>query len=284
MFPERTITGKYSLSQQRSHGPESPPNPEVLEVGGKKCLDVLWLSRDPDLPAHRNEGKGVAHVLKTSESIWKELLGFGHRDLMFEAIVADDALKLRLLRCLFAAMRSGKAMVLDKCEQKSEKEEGKGTQSHKYWHRHDERANNQKRSLRLGQWSACRTRSSGCNRGRRLQLIQTALYLWRKGVGCNSGMTSVSEMEGQLTSALTPQPESSCGRSCAVLVPTADTTGLPTGRYRTDGHPCARSLSGRLQPDQITWRLGKIDSTGLFVCGASYIIAGSFHVDWIANG
>jgi hypothetical protein len=28
--------------------------------------------------------------------------------------------------------------------------------------------------------------------------------------------------------------------------------------------------------------LGKIDSTGLFVCGVGYIIAGSFHGDWIA--
>jgi hypothetical protein len=36
-------------------------------------------------------------------------------------------------------MRFGKAMVLDKCEQKSEKEEGKGSQSYKYWHRHDEK-------------------------------------------------------------------------------------------------------------------------------------------------
>jgi hypothetical protein len=150
MFPERTITGEYSLSQQWSHGPESPPNPEVLEVGGKNCLDVLWLSREPELPAHRNEGKGVAHVLKTLESIWKDLLGFGHRDLTFEAIVADDALELWLLPCLLTAMRFGKAMVLDKCEQKSEKEEGKSTQSHKYWHRHDERANNRNRSLRLG--------------------------------------------------------------------------------------------------------------------------------------
>jgi hypothetical protein len=31
----------------------------------------------------------------------------------------------------------------------------------------------------------------------------------------------------------------------------------------------------------MTWRLGKIDSTGLFVCGGGYIITGLFHGDWI---
>jgi hypothetical protein len=133
MFPERTVTGKYSLSQQCSQGLKSLPDPEVLKVGGEDCLDVLWLSRDPDLPAHRDDRKRVAHVLKTSNSIGEDLLGFEHRDLMFEIMVADDTLGLRHLRCLLAAMRFGKAIILDKCEQESEKEEGKRAQSHKYW-------------------------------------------------------------------------------------------------------------------------------------------------------
>jgi hypothetical protein len=66
---------------------------------------------------------------------------------MFEIVVANDTLELRHLWCLLAAMRFRKAMILDKCEQKSENEEGKRAQSHKNWHRHDEKAEN---LLRVG--------------------------------------------------------------------------------------------------------------------------------------
>jgi hypothetical protein len=43
---------------------------------------------------------------------------------MFEPIVANDTLELRHSWSFLAAMRFGKAIVLDICEHESEKEEG----------------------------------------------------------------------------------------------------------------------------------------------------------------
>jgi hypothetical protein len=59
--------------------------------------------------------------------------------------------------------------------------------------------------------------------------------------------------------------------------------GCPTGRFGTDDRPLFKGPIGATSTRSMTWRLGKIDSTGLFVCGGGYIITGSFHGDWIAR-
>lgn len=69
---------------------------------------------------------------------------------MFEPIVANDTLELRHLRCLLAAMRFGKAIILDKCKQESKKEEDKRAQSHENWRRHDGRAEHQMKVVATG--------------------------------------------------------------------------------------------------------------------------------------
>lgn len=116
MFPERTITGKNALSQQSSQGPKPLSNSEVLEVCGEDCFDVLWLSRDPELLAHRDGRICVTNSLKTLDSLGKDLLGFEQSDLLLEILVADNALGLLHLRCILAAMGLGKAIILDVCE------------------------------------------------------------------------------------------------------------------------------------------------------------------------
>jgi len=59
---------------------------------------------------------------------------------MFKIAIANDTLSLWHFRCLLAAMRSSKAIILYICERISEEEEGKCAQSQIEWDRHDERA------------------------------------------------------------------------------------------------------------------------------------------------
>lgn len=105
MFPERAITSKYSLTQQSTHRPESPPDPEILEVGSEDCLYILWLSCDPDLSTKHHGGIRVAQFLETLNCLWEDVLGFEQSDLMLEIAVADYALVLRHPWCILAAMR-----------------------------------------------------------------------------------------------------------------------------------------------------------------------------------
>ncbi len=128
MFPQYPVTRKNPLPKQSPHTPKPPPNPKVLEVRSEDRLHVLRLPRDPQLPAHRHDRKRVAYLFKPAHSVRKQSLGFETRDRALEVVIADDTLGLRHLRCGFAVMHAGEAVVSDEFGEESEEEECDCTQ------------------------------------------------------------------------------------------------------------------------------------------------------------